>query len=76
MDRARRIADVMGDHLPADPHVAVPLVTASLGCTDQSAADVMTPRSRSTAIERTANAADLVAVDDEELGLQIWLRKA
>jgi len=38
------------------------LVTASLGFTDQSAADVMTPRSRSTAIERTANAADLVAL--------------
>ena len=34
MDRARRIADVMGDHLPADPHVAVPLVTASLGPLD------------------------------------------
>ena len=31
MDRGRRIADVMGDHLPADPHVAIPIVTASLG---------------------------------------------
>jgi 3-methyladenine DNA glycosylase AlkC len=31
MDRARRIADVMGDHLPADPHESVPIITASLG---------------------------------------------
>ncbi|MGB7818585.1 MAG: hemolysin family protein [Ornithinibacter sp.] len=38
------------------------LVTASLGFPDQTAADVMTPRSRATAIERTANAADLVAL--------------
>ncbi|HEX6918487.1 MAG TPA: hemolysin family protein, partial [Phycicoccus sp.] len=38
------------------------LVTASLGFGDQSAEDVMTPRSRATAIERTATAADLVAL--------------
>jgi 3-methyladenine DNA glycosylase AlkC len=31
MDRARRIADVMGDHLPADPHESIPIITASLG---------------------------------------------
>ncbi|NHA66861.1 hemolysin family protein [Phycicoccus flavus] len=38
------------------------LVTASLGFGDQSAADVMTPRSRATPIDRTATAADLVAL--------------
>ncbi|MBT9254152.1 hemolysin family protein [Phycicoccus sp. MAQZ13P-2] len=38
------------------------LVTASLGFGDQSAADVMTPRSRATSIDRTASAADLVAL--------------
>jgi CBS domain containing-hemolysin-like protein len=38
------------------------LVTASLGFADQTAADVMTPRSRATAIERTATAADLVGL--------------
>ena len=37
------------------------LVTASLGFADQTAADVMTPRSRATSIERTATAADVVA---------------
>jgi hypothetical protein len=31
MDRGRRIADAMADHLPGDPHVAIPMVTASLG---------------------------------------------
>jgi 3-methyladenine DNA glycosylase AlkC len=36
MDRGRRIADVMGDHLPADPHVAIPMVTDSLGLDDRS----------------------------------------
>ncbi len=38
------------------------LVTASLGFADQTAEDVMTPRSRATPIERTATAADLVAL--------------
>jgi CBS domain containing-hemolysin-like protein len=38
------------------------LVTASLGFGDQTAEDVMTPRSRATAIERTSTAADLVAL--------------
>ncbi len=38
------------------------LVTASLGFADQTAADVMTPRSRATSIERTDTAADLVAL--------------
>jgi CBS domain containing-hemolysin-like protein len=38
------------------------LVTASLGFGDQTAEDVMTPRSRATPIERTATAADLVAL--------------
>ena len=38
------------------------LVTASLGFADQTAADVMTPRSRATAIERTATAADVIAL--------------
>ena len=38
------------------------LVTASLGFADQTAADVMTPRSRAKSIERTATAADLVAL--------------
>ena len=38
------------------------LVTASLGFADQTAADVMTPRSRATSIERTATAADVVAL--------------
>ena len=36
------------------------LVTASLGFGSQTAADVMTPRSRATAVERTATAADVV----------------
>jgi len=31
MDRGRRIADAMADQLPSDPHVAIPMVTASLG---------------------------------------------
>ena len=31
LDRARRIADVMADHLPPDPHVAIPLVAAAMG---------------------------------------------
>jgi 3-methyladenine DNA glycosylase AlkC len=31
MGRARRIADVMVAHLPADPHEAIPLVAAALG---------------------------------------------
>jgi 3-methyladenine DNA glycosylase AlkC len=34
MDRGRRIADVMADHLPGDPHVAVPMVAASLDPVD------------------------------------------
>ena len=38
------------------------LVTASLGFGDQTAADVMTPRSRATSIDRTETAADLVAL--------------
>ena len=38
------------------------LVTASLGFADQTAADVMTPRSRATSIDRIATAADLVAL--------------
>ncbi len=38
------------------------LVTASLGFADQTAADVMTPRSRATSIERTATAGDLVGL--------------
>ena len=38
------------------------LVTASIGFADQTAEDVMTPRSRATAIERTGTAADLVAL--------------
>ena len=38
------------------------LVTASLGFGDQTAADVMTPRSRATPIERTDTVADLVAL--------------
>jgi CBS domain containing-hemolysin-like protein len=36
------------------------LVTASLGFGAQTAADVMTPRSRATAVERTATAADVL----------------
>lgn len=36
------------------------LVTASLGFGDQTAADVMTPRSRATSVDRTASASDLV----------------
>jgi 3-methyladenine DNA glycosylase AlkC len=36
MDRGRRIADVMGDHLPDDPRVAIPIITASLGPIDPS----------------------------------------
>ena len=31
LDRARRIADVMADHLPTDPHVSIPLVAAAMG---------------------------------------------
>ena len=38
------------------------LITASIGFGEQSAEDVMTPRSRATAIERTASAADVVAL--------------
>ncbi|MBM6400672.1 hemolysin family protein [Phycicoccus sonneratiae] len=38
------------------------LVTASLGFADQTAADVMTPRSRATSVDRTATAADVVAL--------------
>jgi CBS domain containing-hemolysin-like protein len=38
------------------------LVTAALGFAAQTAEDVMTPRSRATAIERTATASDLVAL--------------
>lgn len=38
------------------------LVTASLGFADQSAADVMTPRSRATSIDRTATAAEVLAL--------------
>lgn len=38
------------------------LVTRSLGFGDQTATDVMTPRSRATAIERTATASDLVGL--------------
>ena len=38
------------------------LVTASLGFADQTAADVMTPRSRGTSIDRVATAAELVAL--------------
>lgn len=38
------------------------LVTASLGFADQTAADVMTPRSRATSIDRTATAAEVVAL--------------
>ena len=38
------------------------LVTASLGFSNQTAADVMTPRSRATSIERTATAADVVSL--------------
>ncbi len=44
-----------------DPHTAR-LLTASIGFGDQTAADVMTPRSRATAIERTATATDVVAL--------------
>jgi CBS domain containing-hemolysin-like protein len=38
------------------------LVTASLGFADQTAADVMTPRSRATSIDRTATADEVVAL--------------
>lgn len=38
------------------------LVTASLGFGEQTAADVMTPRARATSVERTATAADIVAL--------------
>ncbi|QIM20283.1 HlyC/CorC family transporter [Phycicoccus sp. HDW14] len=38
------------------------LVTASLGFADQTAADVMTPRSRATSVDRTATAAEVVAL--------------
>lgn len=31
LDRARRIASVMADHLPADPHESIPLVAAAMG---------------------------------------------
>ena len=31
LDRARRIADVMAAHLPADPHESIPLVAAAMG---------------------------------------------
>ncbi|GGL30271.1 HlyC/CorC family transporter [Phycicoccus endophyticus] len=43
-------------------HGTARLVTASLGFADQTAADVMTPRSRATSIDRTASAADLVTL--------------
>ncbi len=42
-----------------DPHTAR-LLTASIGFGDQTAADVMTPRSRATAIDRVATAQDVV----------------
>ncbi len=38
------------------------LVTASIGFGERTAADVMTPRVRATAIERTATAADVLAL--------------
>lgn len=38
------------------------LITASIGFGDQTAQDVMTPRARAKAVERTASAADLVAL--------------
>jgi CBS domain containing-hemolysin-like protein len=38
------------------------LVTASLGFGEQTAADVMTPRSRATSIDRGASASDVVAL--------------
>lgn len=38
------------------------LVTASLGFGEQTAADVMTPRSRATSIDRTASAAEVLAL--------------
>ncbi len=38
------------------------LITASIGFGEQTAEDVMTPRSRATSIERTASAADVVAL--------------
>jgi CBS domain containing-hemolysin-like protein len=44
-----------------DRHTAR-LVTASLGFGEQTAADVMTPRSRSSSIERTATAADVLSL--------------
>jgi CBS domain containing-hemolysin-like protein len=44
-----------------DPHTAR-LLTASIWFGDQTAADVMTPRSRATAIERTATAQDVLAL--------------
>jgi CBS domain containing-hemolysin-like protein len=44
-----------------DPHTAR-LLTASIGFGDQTAADVMTPRSRATAIERRATAADVLTL--------------
>jgi 3-methyladenine DNA glycosylase AlkC len=31
LGRARRIADVMADHLPADPHESIPMVAGALG---------------------------------------------
>ena len=44
------------------PESTARLLTASIGFGSQTAADVMTPRSRATAIERTASAADVVAL--------------
>jgi len=44
-----------------DPDTAR-LLTASIRFGDQTAADVMTPRSRATAIERTATASDVLAL--------------
>lgn len=38
------------------------LVTASLGFGSQTAADVMTPRSRATSVDRTASAADVLVL--------------
>ena len=41
------------------------LLTASIGFDDQTAADVMTPRSRARGIDRTASAADIVQLARE-----------
>lgn len=38
------------------------LLTASIGFGEQTAADVMTPRSRATGVDRTASAADVLAL--------------